>query len=74
MSRRGNVNTLATGDWAKTTLNSRYKGLNVGKDKEGFYLFYRVNGIDIMNANRYETAIDIPIEAVNEVLVLKRSK
>ena len=66
--KRGNVNTLATGDWIKTKSNSRYKGLRVGKDDNGFYLFYTSHGEKCLDTNRFQQAIDIPTDLINQVV------
>jgi len=66
--QRGNVNTLATDDWAKTKPNSKYKGLRVGKDSDGFYLFYIANGEKCIDSNRFEQATLIPEELINTIV------
>ena len=66
--KRGNVNTLATGDWIKTKPNSRYSGLRVGRDDNGFYLFYMSYGEKCLDINRFQQAIDIPDSLINQMV------
>lgn len=70
--KKGGVNSLSVGDFCRTSAKSRFKGLHVGLDKQGYYVYY-----DIYESDRYPTPYNIPdtdIDAINVKRIENSSK
>jgi hypothetical protein len=81
---RNQVNTLSVGDYCNTTANSRYKGLYVGRDTLGYYVYAKVSlGYyletrsnkfeEIKSSGRHITAHAISDDEIKDVLERERN-
>lgn len=60
--KKGSVNSLNVGDFCRTTKKSRFKGLYVGLDTQGYYVYF-----SIYESDRYPTPHNIPDEDIDSI-------
>jgi len=60
--KKGGVNSLSVGDFCRTSKKSKFKGLHVGLDMDGYYVYHGIHESD-----RYPSPHSIPESDIDSI-------